>query len=125
MKWIMLIAGGLTCTMVLAALAPQTALQSTFGETLPGPLSEVVVRNWGALITLMGALVIYGAWHPRDRPLILTVVGISKLIFIGLILAQGGRYLGTQAGIAIAVDTIVVGLFCLYGLAVRRGLPTS
>ena len=53
-KWIMLVSGALTCTMVYAAIAPQAALRSTFGETLEGPLADIVVRNWGALITLVG-----------------------------------------------------------------------
>ena len=57
-KWIMLVSGALTCTMVYAAIAPQAALRATFGETLQGPLAEIVVRNWGALITLMGAMLI-------------------------------------------------------------------
>ena len=52
-KSIMLVSGALTCTMPYAALAPQAALRSTFGETLEGPLAEIVVRNWGALIALM------------------------------------------------------------------------
>ena len=51
-KWIMLVSGALTCTMVYAAIAPQAALRSTFGETLEGPLADIVVRNWGALIAL-------------------------------------------------------------------------
>jgi len=32
-KWIMLVSGVLTSTMVYAALAPEAALQSNFGET--------------------------------------------------------------------------------------------
>lgn len=32
-KWIMLVAGVLTCTMLYAAFAPQASLQSTFGVT--------------------------------------------------------------------------------------------
>jgi hypothetical protein len=47
MKWVMLSAGMLTCTMVYAAVAPQAALRSTFGETLDSPLAEIIVRNWG------------------------------------------------------------------------------
>jgi hypothetical protein len=31
-KWIMLVSGTLTCTMVYAAIAPQAALRATFGE---------------------------------------------------------------------------------------------
>lgn len=45
MKWIMIVCGVLTCTMFYAAVAPQAALQSTFGESLEGPVAEIVVRN--------------------------------------------------------------------------------
>ena len=44
-KWVMLVSGLLTLTMVQAAFAPQAALRSIFGESLDGPLAEIVVRN--------------------------------------------------------------------------------
>jgi hypothetical protein len=113
-KWIMLVSGALTRTMVYAAIAPQAALRATFGETLQGPLAEIVVRNWGALITLMGAMLIYGAFNPPARALALTVAGASKLVFIALVLSQGTRYLGHQAAIAVAVDFVWVVLFAWY-----------
>jgi hypothetical protein len=94
MKWVMLVSGVLTCSMIYAAVAPQAALRSTFGETLEGPLAEIVVRNWGTLIALVGAMLIYGAFNPRSRPLVLIVAGLSKLIFIALVLTHGPRYLG-------------------------------
>jgi len=37
MKWIMLISGALTFTMVFAAIFPQLALNSMFGSSLEGP----------------------------------------------------------------------------------------
>ena len=119
-KWIMLVSGLLTCTTIYAAIAPQAALRGTFGETLQGPLAEIVVRNWGVLITLVGAMLIYGAYHAAVRPLVLTVAGLSKLIFILLVLAQGSRYLGQQAGIAIAIDAVWVVLFAFYLMGSRR-----
>ena len=119
-KWIMLVSGVLTCTMIYAAIAPQAALRSTFGPTLEGSLAEIVVRNWGALITLVGAMLIYGAFNPPTRLLILTVAGLSKLTFIGLVLAYGTQYLGHQAGVSIAVDLVMVVLFISYLIAVRR-----
>ena len=118
-KWIMLVSGALTCTMAYAAIAPQAALRSTFGETLQGPLAEIVVRNWGALITLVGAMLVYGAFNPQVRSLALTIAGASKLVFIALVLSHGGRYLGHQAGIAIAVDAVWVVLFAWYLLTAR------
>jgi hypothetical protein len=118
-KWIMLVSGALTCTMIYAAIAPQAALSSNFGETLQGPLAEIVVRNWGALIALVGAMLIYGAFNPASRPLVLTVAGLSKIVFIGLVLAYGGRYLGHQVGISIVVDAVMVLLFIIYLAATR------
>jgi hypothetical protein len=119
MKWIMLVSGALTFTMVYAAIAPQEALRSTFGDSLTGPLAEIIVRNWGALIALVGAMLIYGAYNPQSRPQILTVAGLSKLIFIGLVLTYGSRYLGHQVGIAIVIDSVMVVLFIGYLLSGR------
>ncbi|PZO39432.1 MAG: hypothetical protein DCF19_14335 [Pseudanabaena frigida] len=113
-KWIMLVSGALTCTLFYAAIAPQEALRSTFGVSLDGQLAEIIVRNWGALITLVGAMQIYGAFKSVSRPLILTVSSISKLTFIALVLIYGRQYLGHQAGIAIAIDSVMVLLFVIY-----------
>ena len=122
-RWIMLVSGALTCTMLHAAIAPQAALRSTFGETLEGPLAEIVVRNWGALIALVGAMLVYGAYDPPTRPLILTVAGLSKLTFVGLVLAHGRQYLGHQAGLAIGIDLVMVALFIAYLVSLRHSKP--
>jgi len=114
MKWVMLASGALTATMIYAAIVPQAALRSTFGEALDGPLAEIVVRNWGALIALVGAMLIYGAFSPASRPLVLTVAGVSKLVFIGLVLTYGTQFLGQQAGVAMGIDLVMVVLFIVY-----------
>ena len=75
---IMIVSGVLTMTMVYAALAPEAALRSTFGESVSGPVADIVVRNWGALIALVGAMLIYGARKPAVRPMALTLAGASK-----------------------------------------------
>ena len=108
--WIMLVSGVLTCTMVYAAIAPRAALRSTFGESLEGPVAEIVVRNWGALIALVGGLLIWGAFHPPGRPVALAVAAASKLIFIILVLAFGRRFLG-KASVPIAIDAVMVAIF--------------
>jgi hypothetical protein len=122
MKWIMLVSGLLTCTMIYAAIAPQAALQSNFGDTLQGPVAEVVVRNWGALIALVGLMLVYGAFEPSVRSLVLVVAGVSKLTFIALVLGFGRPFLSHQAGVAVAVDAVQVTLFAWY-LAVARSRP--
>jgi hypothetical protein len=120
MKWIMLLSGVLTCTMFYAAIAPKAALMSTFGVTLDdGPLSEILVRNWGVLITLMGAMLVYGAYRPAQRPLILIVAGVSKVVFILLLLVYGQAFLG-KAGLALVADLIAVLLYIVYLVGVRH-----
>jgi hypothetical protein len=119
-KWIMLVSGVLTFTMVYAAIAPRAALLSTFGETLDGPLADVIVRNWGALVALIGASLVYGAFVPAARPPILVIAGVSKAIFIALVLAHGSRFLGGQAAVAVALDAVWAVLFGWYLLARPR-----
>lgn len=127
MSWIirnihrlMIVSGLLTLTMVHAAIAPQSALYSTFGESLDGPTADIIVRNWGALIGLMGAMLIYAARKPALRPLALAVTGGSKAIFIALVLSHGTRFLGEQVGIAVFVDLAWVLVFGAYLAATRR-----
>jgi hypothetical protein len=121
---IMIVSGVLTMTMIYAALAPEAALRSTFGESVNGPVANIVVRNWGALIALVGATLIYAARKPAVRPLALTLAGASKAVFIALVLSHGGRFLSYQAGIAVFVDALWVIVFASYLLAVRRA-PTG
>ena len=119
-KWIMLVAGVMTCAMLYAAFAPQASLQSTFGVTLEGPAAEIVVRNWGALIGLVGAMLIYGAFHEGSRKLAVAVALVSKAVFIGLMLTMGQQFMGKQAGMAVYVDSVEVLLFSVYLLSSGR-----
>jgi hypothetical protein len=119
MKAILVVCGALTCTMIYPVLAPHAAVRSTFGEELEGAAAELVVRNWGALITLGGGMLIYSAFHPASRPLALGFTGLGKLSFIGLVLAHGGRYLDDQAGVAVIADAVMIALFAAYLVGLR------
>jgi hypothetical protein len=112
----MLVSGALTFTMIYAAFSPTQALQSAFGESLEGPVANIVVRNWGALIALVGAMLVYGAFRPAVRPLVLVIAGVSKITFISLVLTSGRQFMSHQAGISIAVDSVMVLLFACYFL---------
>ncbi|WP_298927151.1 potassium channel family protein [uncultured Ramlibacter sp.] len=117
----MLVAGLLTCTMFYAAIAPEAVLQSAFGQAIDGPVAQIVVRNWGILIGLMGLLLIYGAFHEPVRRTALLVAGASKLAFISLVLALGQQFLQFQAGVSVAADVLMVALFAAYLIATRGG----
>jgi energy-converting hydrogenase Eha subunit E len=112
-KWVMIVAGLITFGMIYAVVAPQAALRLTFGATLEEPLADVIVRNWGGYIALLGVTLIYGAYNQPARRFILTFASVSKLIFIGCVVGFGSQYLG-KAGIAVVTDLVLVALFVTY-----------
>ena len=119
-KWIMLVAGALTTTMLYAAIAPDAAMRSNFGQTLEGPLAELIVRNWGLLVGLVGLMLIYGAFVPPARRLVLSVAALSKGVFVILLLTVGRDYLDQMIRIAVVVDGLEALLFTAYLLTTRH-----
>ncbi len=113
-KWIMLLAGIITFSMIYALFAPQAVLLSMFGDSLQSNTAQVVVRNWGALIALIGGMLIYGAFNPAQRPLTLVVAALSKITFIGLVISYG---FAQPLLSAIILDTVLVIIFTYYLLA--------
>ncbi|TGL67802.1 hypothetical protein [Leptospira jelokensis] len=116
MKWIMLVSGIITCSMILSALHPTLGLTLTFGDSIDGNLANIIVRNWGALIALVGGMLVYGAYHEANRNLVLVVASISKTTFVGLNLIYGQNYL-TKSGPALVFDSILVIIFLTYLLS--------
>ena len=118
----MLVSGALTCTMFYAAVAPEAAVRSSFGQSIDGPVAQIVVRNWGILIGLMGLLLIYGAFNEQTRRVALVVAGASKIAFVALVLSIGQQFLQFQVGVGVAIDIVMVTLFALYLLSTRQPL---
>jgi hypothetical protein len=118
-KWIMLLSGVLTCAALYVAIMPKEALRYLFGKTMTGVLSEVVVRDWAFLYASVGAMLIYAAFQPQCRALVLVVAGVSKLVFLGLILGFGRRFLEEKVNITIGVDLVMVALFVTFLFGMR------
>lgn len=112
----MLGSGLITCSMVLSAIHPSLGLSLTFGETLDGNLANIIVRNWGALIAIVGGMLVYGAYNQPNRNLVLAVASISKTIFVLLNLIYGQTYF-IKTSPALAFDSILVIIFVSYLLS--------
>lgn len=110
-KTVMIVSGIFTMSMLSVAIAPGYMLNMMFGMNLEGPLAELIVRNWGALIALIGAMLFYAAFRPAVRNLVLVVASISKSVFIALVLINGFGY---QLITAVIADTVMVFLYCYY-----------
>lgn len=118
-KWVMLVSGALTCTMFYAAVAPEASLRSNFGQSIDGPVAQIVVRSWGILVGLMGLLLIYGAFNEQARRVALVVAGTSKVAFIALVLSIGQQFLQFQVGVAVVIETIMVTLFAWHLMSTK------
>lgn len=119
-KSIMIVCGLLTCTMIYAAIAPQAALIALLGQSVEGALANAIVRNWGTVITLFGVALVYSAWRPVHRPLVLTLAVAGKLAFIVTLLALGPAFLLQQAVVTMVADGVMIGLFVTYLVAHKR-----
>lgn len=119
MQWVLLVCGLLTFSMIQAVFAPRATMRAYFGEALDSKAADLLVRNWGFLLAAGGVLLIYAAFMPDVRPLALIFVGATKLAFIALVLIAGRAFLKKQAGLAIAIDGVMVALFATYLLAVQ------
>lgn len=108
---IVLIVGGLlTISMLQFAITPTRASKSTYGETLEGPLVDLMVRGWGFLIALIGAMMLWAALHPETRTLVVSVAIASKLFYIGALVAHRKRFLKGFAAVTAGVDLVMVAL---------------
>src|SRR5205814_1173476 len=105
------------------AIAPDAALRSAFGQGPDGPLAELIVRNWGVLVGLVGLMLIYGAFVPPARRLVLSVAAVSKAAFVILLLTAGHDFLGQRIGLALWVDGLQALLFVAYLLSTRHLAP--
>ena len=114
-KWIMLVGGLITFSMISAAFAPRLTFRMMFAEAPESPLALLLARNWGVLIGLTGVMLIWGAFHPEARTLVLLVAGASKITFIALVLSHPP--FRAKSLVTVMVDGLLVALFASYLLA--------
>jgi len=119
-KWLMIVSGVLTCTMLQAVFAPESTLRNLFGASLSGSLAAMIVRSWGVLIVLVGLMLIYGAFNLPNRKFAAVIAASSKIIYAVLVISLGNPYL-TKAGMVIGFDTIVACILFIYVFTTKQG----
>ena len=119
-KWLMLVAGVLTCSAFYAAVRPEEAVDFLFGRSLESAFSQLIVSDWAALVGLMGAMLVYAAFFPRVRMLAITVAGSGKLAFLGLMLWRGRQFLDEKVSIVLGLDVALMALFVVYAVKLQR-----
>lgn len=117
-KWIMIVTGLITGSMIATTITPNVVLNSMFGESLNHPVGLLVSRSWGVLVFLIGVLLVIGGIKPVYRRLALVFASVSKLAFSSLIMLFGADYLNKVFS-TLVLDLILVAVFVLYLYATR------
>ena len=78
---ILVLTGLATAGALVLFLAPATMVKMLFGQAPSDALSLVFVRHWGLLVCLVGALLMYAAYHAEVRVPTLIVAIVEKAAF--------------------------------------------
>jgi hypothetical protein len=80
---ILLITGLATAGAVVLFLAPVPIMKLLFGQVPSDALSLLIARHWGLLVGLVGALLIYAAYHAEVRvpTMVVAIVEKAALVF--------------------------------------------
>lgn len=111
---ILVVCGLLTATMLQFVIMPDRAARSTYGESVEGALGDVVIRGWGLLIALTGGMLLWAAFHPETRTLAIGVALISKIFYMGQLIAKRGRFLKGMAGMTVLIDLVMAALLATW-----------
>ena len=116
MRIILLVTGCLNLLMIAALLSPHQAMEAMFGVTGElNPAMEIMVRSWGALVVMLGVLLLAAAFYSALVITALLFAGSSKLVFVLLCLLLGQEYLDhLQITLVIDVVTIVIFIWLIF-----------
>jgi hypothetical protein len=85
---ILTITGLATAGSLALALAPVTMMKLVFGQAPADLLGLNIARHWALLIFLVGALIVYAAYHPEIRVPTLIVAVVEKAAFAAAMLTS-------------------------------------
>ena len=79
---ILLITGVATAGVLVVFVAPVPVMKVLFGQAPSDALSLFIARHWGLLVSLVGALLIYAAYHAEVRVPTLIVAIVEKVALV-------------------------------------------
>ena len=110
---VLIVTGALTAVAILGFIAPVTTLRMIFGRAPTDEVSLALARYCGLLVFLVGALLIYAAFHPAVRVPAMAVAAIEKVVLGAGILSTTLRSYPLAAAIAVG-DSLMALVYLLY-----------
>src|SRR5262245_50371229 len=110
---ILLITGLATAGVLVLSLAPVPAMKVLFGQAPSDALGLFIVRHWGLLVCLVGALLIYAAYHAEVRAPTLIVAIVEKVALVLGLLISPFRHRPTVLAMVLA-DASMAAVYLMY-----------
>jgi hypothetical protein len=89
---ILLITGLATTGALALFVAPISVMKVVFGQAPSDALSLLIVRHWGLLVCLVGALLVYAAYHADFRvPTMIVAIVEKAAIALGVFISPFRR----------------------------------
>jgi hypothetical protein len=110
---ILLITGLATAGVLVVSLAPVPVMKVLFGQAPSDALSLFIARHWGLLVSLVGGLLIYAAYHAEVRVPTLIVAMVEKAALVLGLLISPFRQRPTVLTMALA-DTGMSAVYAMY-----------
>jgi hypothetical protein len=85
---ILLLTGLATAGALVMFLSPVAMMRLLFGQAPADALGLLIARHWGLLVGLVGALLIYAAYHAEVRaPTLIIAIGEKAAFALGVLLS--------------------------------------
>jgi hypothetical protein len=110
---ILLLTGLATAGALAVLVAPVTMMSLLFGQAPSDAFGLLVARHWGLLIGLVGALLVYAAYHTEIRVPTLIVASAEKAAFALGVFASTFRRRPIALAMALA-DSAMAGAYLGY-----------
>jgi hypothetical protein len=110
---ILLVTGLATAGALVLFVAPGPTLTLLFGQAPADGLGRFVARQWGLLVFLVGALLLYAAHHAEVRVPVLILAVVEKLAFAGSVFLSPFRRRSPAVGVALT-DGGMAALYILF-----------
>jgi hypothetical protein len=110
---ILLITGLATAGVLMQFLVPVPVMKVLFGQAPSDALSLLIARHWGLLVCLVGALLIYAAYHAEVRVPTLIIAIVEKVALVLGLLISPFRQRPTVLAMILA-DTGMAAVYLLY-----------
>src|SRR5262249_27819747 len=110
---ILIVTGALTAIALLQFIAPASVLRMICGQAPTDEVGLAVARHWGLLTFLVGALLVYAAFHPSVRGPAMVIAVVEKAA-LGLGVFGTSLRMHFAAAAIAAGDSLIALLYVLY-----------